>query len=37
VTRAVCVVRAVLTFGRLYLMPVQSSELPQTVRMVPAW
>ena len=36
-TQAVGVVRAVLTIGRLYLMPVQSSELPQTVRMVPAW
>jgi len=36
-TQAVCAVRAALTFGRLYLMPVQSSELPQTVRMVPAW
>jgi magnesium-protoporphyrin IX monomethyl ester (oxidative) cyclase len=36
-TQGVCALRAALTFGRLYLMPVQSSELPKTVRMVPAW
>ena len=36
-TQGVCALRAALTFGRLFLMPVQSTELPQTVRMVPAW
>jgi len=35
--RAVCGVRLGLTFARLYLLPVIPNELPQTVRLRPAW
>ena len=26
-----------LTFARLYLLPTQSNEAPDTIRLVPAW
>jgi magnesium-protoporphyrin IX monomethyl ester (oxidative) cyclase len=29
--------RAVWTFGKLFMLPVKSNELPQQVRMVPVW
>jgi magnesium-protoporphyrin IX monomethyl ester (oxidative) cyclase len=29
--------RAVWTFGRLFMLPVKSNELPQQVRMAPVW
>lgn len=35
--RAQLAASAGLTFARLYLLPVKSNELPEDVRMVPAW
>jgi magnesium-protoporphyrin IX monomethyl ester (oxidative) cyclase len=35
--RAGCAVAAACVFARLYLLPVQSNALPQTMRVVPAW
>ena len=35
--QARCGVKALVAFARLYLMPVQRHELPQQVRLAPAW
>ncbi len=35
--RGVIAVQSALTFGRLYLLPTQSNELPSSIRMAPAW
>ena len=35
--QAACAVAGVVTFARLYLMPTLRHELPQSVRMRPAW
>jgi hypothetical protein len=29
--------RAVWTFGTLFMLPVKSNELPQQIRMAPVW
>jgi magnesium-protoporphyrin IX monomethyl ester (oxidative) cyclase len=36
-TRASCAVQAVWNFGRLYFIPVIEHEMPQEVRLAPAW
>jgi magnesium-protoporphyrin IX monomethyl ester (oxidative) cyclase len=36
-TQAKCALQAVGTFARLYLLPVQTHELPATIRMQPVW
>ena len=36
-TQAAWSVAGLVTFGRLYLMPTLPKELPQQVRMAPAW
>jgi magnesium-protoporphyrin IX monomethyl ester (oxidative) cyclase len=36
-TQAWCAAQGVITFARLYLLPVKRHELPQQVRMAPAW
>ncbi len=35
--QGICAVQAAATFARLYLLPVQRHDLPQQVRMAPAW
>ncbi len=35
--QGVCALQAVATFARLYMLPVQRHDLPQQVRMAPAW
>jgi magnesium-protoporphyrin IX monomethyl ester (oxidative) cyclase len=35
--QTVQVVRAAFTFGRMFLVPVKSHELPQQIRMSPVW
>ena len=37
VQQGVCAVKAALTFGRLYFMPVIEQDLSPLVRMEPAW
>ena len=37
VKRGACAVGAALTFARLYCLPVKHNELPQDVRLAPAW
>jgi magnesium-protoporphyrin IX monomethyl ester (oxidative) cyclase len=36
-SQAVHLVRATWTFGRMFLVPVKSHELPQQVRVSPVW
>jgi magnesium-protoporphyrin IX monomethyl ester (oxidative) cyclase len=36
-TQGWCTAAAVLTFGRLYCLPVQRHDLPVNVRVAPAW
>ena len=36
-TQAGCAVAAFGTFARLYLMPVKTHALPETIHMAPAW
>ena len=36
-TQGVCYAKAFVTFGRLFLLPVKSHELPSQVRVAPAW
>jgi predicted oxidoreductase len=37
VTRTVCGVQALWTFGRLYMMDTLEHELPVNTRMAPSW
>ena len=36
-THGLCTVRAVLTFARLYFLPVKTHTLPEQVRLIPTW
>ncbi|MDU1667787.1 MAG: magnesium-protoporphyrin IX monomethyl ester (oxidative) cyclase [Bradyrhizobium sp.] len=37
IKRAVLPLKAALTFGRLYMLPAKSNELPREIRLQPAW